>query len=169
MDSQELKDMRRAVLVDLLDRWKDGEWSQYGTSQDAFARVVGVQPSTVTRWKAYPDPANGKAIGDKTALRIETALDLPPGTMMLPELAVRDLPETRTAPPAPAGPAAVIEPPSQRWPFQNVDRSAVERLTRGELLELEGVMLRKLEEFAASSSSVRKPQIAPAPPERYTG
>lgn len=62
MDSQELKAMRRAVLVDLLDRWKDGEWSQYGTSQEAFARLVGVQPSTVTRWKSYPDPANGQAI-----------------------------------------------------------------------------------------------------------
>lgn len=104
MDPQELKAMRRAVLVDLLDRWKDGEWSQYGTSQDAFARLVGVQPSTVTRWKSYPDPANGKAIGDKTALRIETALDLTPGTMMLPELAVRELPSIRPAPPAPAAP-----------------------------------------------------------------
>lgn len=47
--------------MDIHDRWAAGEWRHHGVSQAAFANLVGVRPTTVTRWKSYPDPEKGKA------------------------------------------------------------------------------------------------------------
>lgn len=109
MDIHDLKQARATVLLNILDRWAAGEWRHHGVSQAAFANLVGVRPTTVTRWKSYPDPERGKAIGDSNALRIEQALDLPPGSMVLPELAAREprvaSPEPAPQPPVPPGPA----------------------------------------------------------------
>lgn len=44
------------------------------------------------------------------------------------------------------------------WPFQNVPLARVQRLSRGDLLQLEGVMTDKLDEMEALRKKVRPPK-----------
>lgn len=54
----------------------------YGNSQASFAKVLDINPTTVSRWLATPPVKN---IGEDTARRIEKVANLAPGSLVFPE------------------------------------------------------------------------------------
>ena len=104
-----------------------------GLNQTELANALGVDPQHITNWKRRGMPPEYHA---KSADALDWSVD---------ELLGRDA-------------SKMLD---NDWPFPEIDARRISRMTRGEILQLQGVLIDKMAEIELSSqfkNKIRKPE-----------